>query len=252
MYFDTHAHYDDSQFDQDRDELLQSMQQGGIDYIVNAGTTVKSSEFSTQLAEKYPFIYAAAGIHPEEMDTYDDRQLYEIEKLLKHEKNVAVGEIGLDYHYTTDNKQKQHHALRMQLDMARAMNKPVIIHERDACQDTLNIVSDYPDVKMVFHCYSGSWETAKTLLNKGWYLSFNGVITFKNARKALEVVKNMPIDRLMLETDCPYLAPVPNRGKRNSSLNLKFTAEKIAQLRNMSLEQVAQKTKENALKFFNI
>ena len=252
MYFDTHAHYDDRQFDADRDELLSSMQDGGVDYIINAGTTVESSEFSIRLAEKYPFIYAAAGIHPEEMEKYSREKLYDIERLLKHEKCAAVGEIGLDYHYGTDDKLMQHEALRLQLDIARAMNKPVIIHERDACQDTLNIVFDYPDLSMVFHCYSGSWETAKTLLKKGWYLSFNGVITFKNARKAVEVVKNMPMDQLMLETDCPYLAPVPNRGKRNSSLNLPYTAEKIAQIRGISVEETAEKTKENAFRFFKI
>jgi TatD DNase family protein len=252
MFFDTHAHYDDHQFDGDRETLLSAMKGGGVDNIVNAGTTVDSSEFSVALAEKYDFIYAAAGIHPNEMASYSSENISRIKKLLEHKKCVAVGEIGLDYHYGTDDKDMQQQALRDQLDIARQMKKPVIIHERDACRDTLDIVFDYPDLDIVFHCYSGSWETAKTILDRGWYLSFNGVVTFKNAKKPVEVVEKMPLDRLMLETDCPYLAPVPLRGSRNSSLNMHYTAEKIALLRGISVSEIGKITTENAFKFFKI
>lgn len=252
MFFDTHAHYDDEAFDADRDELLSSMTEGGVTEIVNCGTTLQSSRVSAELSERYDFLYAAAGIHPEEMDDYTPDNLAGIERLLDHPRVVAVGEIGLDYHWRSDNKDLQKAALRAQLELARKKHMPAVIHERDACADTLEILADFPDVAVNMHCFGGSWETAKTLLARGRYLSFGGVVTFKNARKAVEVVEKMPLERLMLETDCPYMAPVPHRGKRNCSLYLPFVAEKIAEIRGMTAEEVARITRENARRFFGL
>lgn len=252
MIFDTHAHYDDKQFDADRDALLRAMPDGGIVGVVNQGTTLESSLASVRLAETYPFIYAAAGIHPEEMDDFTPQSLAGIEKLLDHPRVVAVGEIGLDYHWRSDNKELQKQALRVQLELARAKKMPAVIHERDACADTLEILEDYPDVLIDMHCFAGSWETAKHLLDRGRYLSFGGVVTFKNARRAVEVVQKMPPDRLMLETDCPYMAPVPHRGKRNSSLLLPFVSARIAELRGVSQEEIEELTTANACRFFGL
>jgi len=252
MFFDTHAHYDDEQFNEDRDALLASMPQHGISLIVNAASNMQSSREAIALAEKYPFIYAAAGVHPHDAAEMTDSDLDEIEKLCSHEKVVAVGEIGLDYHYNFSPQDVQKKRFCQQMELARKVNLPVIIHEREAHLDGLAIVTSFPDVIGVFHCYSGSWEMAKTILDQGWYLSFTGAITFKNARRAIEVIENMPLDRLMIETDCPYLAPVPNRGKRNSSLNIPHIAEKVAEIRNLSAEEVAAVTMENGKRFFNI
>ena len=250
--FDTHAHYDDEQFDEDRDELLASMPENGIGLIVNAASSVSSSEKALALAEQYPFVYAAVGVHPHDSKEMDDETVLSLEKLLAHPKAVAVGEIGLDYHYDHSPRDVQQKRLREQLELAGRVKLPVIIHEREAVQDTLAILGDYPGVTGVFHCYSGSWETAKLLLDKGWYLSFAGVITYKNARKSHEVIEKMPRDRVMIETDCPYLAPVPQRGRRNSSLNLKYTAAKLAELLNIHPEEAAALTLENGLRFFGI
>lgn len=252
MLFDTHAHYDDGKFDQDRYDLLAAMPAAGIAGIVNNGTTVESSRFSLALAERYPFVYAAVGIHPEEMDDYTPAHLDQIETLLQREKAVAVGEIGLDYYWRQDNKDLQKQALRQQLELARAYRKPAVIHIREAMGDALAILEGFPDVRLVLHCYAGSWETAKVLLSQGRYLSFNGVLTFKNARKSVEVVAQMPLDRLMLETDSPYLAPVPFRGRRNSSLYLEQVARKVAEIRGIPQEEVEAVTTANAKAFFGL
>lgn len=252
MYFDTHAHYDDERFDIDRFDLIASMPSSGVELILNPGCDVTTSEAAVSFSEKYPFMYAAVGFHPHEAQHMDDNALLRIEELAAAPKVKAIGEIGLDYHYDFSPRDVQKACFRAQMDLARKLGLPVIIHEREACADTLEIIKDYPDVPGVFHCYSGSWETAKTILAQGWYLSFTGVITFKNARKALEVIENMPLDRIMIETDSPYLAPVPNRGKRNSSLNLPFIAETIAKLRGMTVEEVAKLTTENGKHFFGI
>ncbi len=250
--FDTHAHYDDEQFDEDRDELLASMPENNVGLIVNAASSVSSSKKALALADQYPFVYAAVGVHPHDTKEMDDETVLRLEKLLAHPKAVAVGEIGLDYHYNHSPRNIQQKRFRDQLELAGHVKLPVIIHEREAVQDALEILGDYPGVTGVFHCYSGSWETAKLLLDKGWYLSFAGVITYKNARKSHEVIEKMPRDRVMIETDCPYLAPVPQRGHRNSSLNLKYTAAKLAELLNIQPEEAAALTLENGLRFFGI
>jgi len=220
--------------------------------ILNSGSSLKSSKFSLSLADKYPFIYASAGVHPHDAKSMTVDTVTELEELLSHPKAMAVGEIGLDYHYDFSPREVQQKRFREQLELARRLDKPVIIHEREALQDTLEIVREYKDLTGVFHCFSESWETAKTILDMGWYLSFTGVVTFKNARKALEVVEKMPADRIMLETDCPYMAPHPYRGQRCTSLHLPYIAEKIAELRSISVEEVAMLTMENGKKFFKI
>ena len=252
MYFDTHAHYCDKRFDEDRDEVLGSMVDAGVSLILNAGSDLRSSRFSLELADKYPFIYASVGVHPHDASSMDDETAVILEEMLEHPKAVAVGEVGLDYHYDFSPRTVQRARFREQLELARRLGKPVIIHERESLQDTLDIVRDYRDLVGVFHCFSGSWETAKVVLDLGWYLSFTGVITFKNARRALEVLERMPADRIMLETDCPYLAPEPKRGQRNSSLYLKYIAEKVAEVRGLSLEDAAALTTENGMRFFGI
>ena len=252
MYFDTHAHYCDKRFDEDRDELLGSMQDAGVSLILNSGSSLRSSKLSLELADKYSFIYASVGVHPHDAKSMTDTTVSELEELLGHPKAVAVGEIGLDYHYDFSPRDVQRNRFCEQLELARRLGKPVIIHEREALRDTLDAVRDYSDLTGVFHCFSGSWETAKTVLDMGWYLSFTGIITFKNARRAMEVLEKMPADRILLETDCPYLAPDPMRGRRNSSLYLQYTAAKAAEVRGISLDEVASLTMENGKRFFGI
>jgi len=252
MFFDTHAHYCDKRFNDDRDELLGSMPDAGVSLILNAGSDLRSSRFSLELADMYPFIYASTGIHPHDASSITEDTITELEDMLSHPKAVAVGEIGLDYHYDFSPRDVQRKRFREQLELARYLSKPVIIHERESLQDTLDIVRDYSDLSGVFHCFSGSWETAKTVLDMGWHLSFTGIITFKNARRALEVLERMPADRIMLETDCPYLAPEPKRGRRNSSLYLPYIAGKVAEVRGIPLEDAAALTMENGKRFFGI
>ena len=250
MYFDTHAHYDDEQFDGDREELLSALPNSGISLVVNAASSLPSSKKAIALAETHPFLYAAAGVHPHEAAQMGDDTVETLEKLLKTPKVVAVGEIGLDYHYDFSPREIQKVRFRQQMELAGRAKKPVIIHEREATEDCLTIVRAFPGVSGVFHCFSGSWETAKIILDMGWYLSFAGVITFKNARKAIEVLEKMPQDRILIETDCPYLAPVPHRGKRNSSLNLPTIAEKVAEIRKITLGEAANLTMNNGRRFF--
>lgn len=252
MLFDTHTHYDDPQFDSDRDALLSSMPDSGISLIVNASSNLDSAKKALRIAETYPFVFAAVGVHPHDSETMDDQTSAELEKLLRHPKAIAVGEVGLDYHYDHSPRDVQKKRFREQLELAGSVQLPVIIHEREASEDVLNILREFPNVKGVFHCYSGSWETAKFLLDKGWYLSFTGVITFKNARRSHEVIEKMPRDRLMIETDCPYLSPEPVRGRRNSSQFLRYTAEKIGQLLNMSTEEASALTMANGKRFFGL
>lgn len=252
MYFDTHAHYDDRQFDADRYELLASMPDAGVSLIVNASSDVESARTGLHLAEQFPFVYAAVGVHPHDAKTMSDSTVFELEQLLTHPKAVAVGEIGLDYHYDHSPREIQRQRFAEQLELARRVKLPAIIHEREAVQDVLDIVCRYKDVRGVFHCFSGSWETAKIILDYGWYLSFTGVVTFKNARRSHEVIAKMPRDRLMLETDCPYLAPEPNRGKRNSSHNLPLIAAKVGEILGISREETADLTMANGKRFFNI
>jgi len=252
MFFDTHAHYCDKQFNEDRDELLGTMAAGEVTLILNSGSSLRSSKLSLKLADKYPFIYASVGVHPHDSKSMDDGTVAILEDLLKHPKAMAVGEIGLDYHYDFSPRDVQKKRFREQLELARRLNLPVIVHEREALQDTLDAVHEYKDLTGVFHCFSGSWETAKIILDLGWYISFTGVITFKNARRALEVVEKMPAERIMLETDCPYMAPEPMRGQRNSSLYLPYIAKKVAEVRKMAVDEVAELTTENGKRFFGI
>ncbi|MCL2201116.1 MAG: TatD family hydrolase [Oscillospiraceae bacterium] len=252
MFFDTHAHYDDKRFNEDREQLMTSMYEAGITLILNSGSSLRSSKFGLEMAGRYPFVYASAGVHPHDSKSMTDDTIHELEELMAHPKAVAVGEIGLDFHYDFSPRDVQKKRFREQMELARKLNKPVIIHERESLADTLEIVREYRDLSGVFHCFSGSWETAKILLDLGWYLSFTGVITFKNARKALEVIEKMPADRILIETDAPYLTPEPKRGRRNSSLYLPYICEKVAEVRGISLEEAAQITMENGKRFFRI
>ena len=253
MLFDTHAHYDDDWFDEDRDALLASMPEKGVGLIVNPGITVETSRQAIAMAEKYPHVYAAVGIHPENCHDFVPQQIDELRKLARHPKVVAIGEIGLDYYWETNPpKEFQQEVLRAQLALARELKLPVIIHDRDAHADTLAIVKEFPEVTGVFHCYSGSVEDARTLVKMGWMLSFNGAATFKNARKAPEVIAEVPMEQLMIETDAPYLAPVPHRGKRNDSGLVYLVAEKIAQIKGLTAEEVETVTWENGKRFFGI
>lgn len=253
MLFDTHAHYDDDWFDEDRDALLASMPEKGVGLIVNPGITVETSRQAIAMAERYPHVYAAVGIHPENCHDFVPQHIDELRKLARHPKVVAIGEIGLDYYWDTNPpKEFQQEVLRQQLALARELKLPVIIHDRDAHADTLAIVKEFPEVTGVFHCYSGSVEDARTLVKMGWMLSFNGAATFKNARKAPEVIAEVPMEQLMIETDAPYLAPVPHRGKRNDSGLVYLVAEKIAQIKGLTAEEVAEITWENGKRFFRI
>lgn len=254
MFFDSHAHYDDKSFDTDRDELLESMPGKGISYILNAASNITSSYECIRLAEKYDFIYAAVGVHPHDVKDVTEETIGLMEDLTKRKKVVAIGEIGLDYYYDYSPREAQQYWLRRQIQLAKKLNLPVIIHDRDAHADCMHIITD-EDISVnggVLHCFSGSWEMAKQLLDMGIYLSVGGSLTFKNAVKPVEVVKNMPLDKLLIETDCPYLTPVPHRGKRNDSSYIRYVAEKIAEIRNIPVEQVAQQTMENAKRLFNI
>lgn len=253
MFFDTHAHYDDPMFDEDRDEILDNMRKNSVDFILNPGCDVKTSCTAIGLAERWDFLYGAAGIHPEQAVNAGEEDLSEIEKMLSHPKIKAVGEIGLDYYYEDlCPREKQKEIFRAQMELAKKYHLPVIVHDREAHEDSLKLVQEFPEVTGVFHCYSGSTDMARTLLEMGWYLSFTGVLTFKNARKAPEVVAMAPLERLMIETDCPYMAPVPNRGRRNSSLYIHYVAEKMAEIRGLEVEKIASITMENGKRFFHI
>ena len=253
MLFDTHAHYDDDWFDADRDALLASMPERGVGLIVNPGITVETSRQAIAMAERYGHVYAAVGIHPENCHDFVPAHIEQLRELARHPKVVAIGEIGLDYYWDTNPpKEFQQQVLRSQMALAAELKLPVIIHDRDAHADTLAIVKEFPEVTGVFHCYSGSVEDARTLVKMGWMLSFNGAATFKNARKAPEVIAEVPLERLMIETDAPYLAPVPHRGKRNDSSLVHLVAEKIAQIKGLTAEEVEKATWDNGKRFFNI
>ena len=252
MYFDTHAHYDDKAFDADRDTLLAALREAGVTLVVDPGCDVKSSEAAIALAERFAHVYAAVGIHPEELGGMTEGDLARIEALSGHEKCVAVGEIGLDYYWDASHKEEQKALFTAQLRLAARRDLPVIVHDREAHGDCLDIVRAFPGARGVFHCYSGSAEMAEELLKRGWYLGFDGPVTYKNARKALEVLEICPLDRLLLETDSPYLSPVPRRGKRNDSRNLVYVAEKIAEVKGLPSAEVAAASMENGKRLFKI
>ena len=252
MLFDTHAHLNDPAFDADRDTLIRGLPEKGISLVMNVGCCLESSRDCVKMAETYPHIYASVGSHPDSANEVNEKVLDEYRMLCKHDKVKAIGEIGLDYYYEDIPRDIQQKAFRMQMELAKELNMPVIVHERDAHQDGLMIVKDFPAVTGVFHCYSGSAEMARQLVNMGWYIGFTGVLTFKNARKAVETASTIPLDRIVLETDCPFMAPEPFRGKRNDSGYLFRMAEKLAEIRGISVEEVEAITTENAKKLYRI
>ena len=251
--FDTHAHYDADAFDADRMELLASMPARGVELILNPGCDVPSSRAAVELAERFPFVYAAVGVHPEECGGWTGGELEALRELARHPKVRAIGEIGLDYYWEENPpRELQKEVLYAQLELAEELDLPVIIHDREAHGDCLEIVRAHPKVTGVYHCYSGSLEDAKVLVKLGWMLSFTGSITFKNARKAPEIIAWLPMERIMVETDSPYLTPVPYRGKRNDSGYVRLVAEKIAEIKGLDPEEVARITLENGRRFFRI
>lgn len=254
ILFDSHAHYDDRRFDGDRDTLLSGLKENGVGYVTNIGCDLPTSRKSVALAEKYPFMYAAVGVHPHNADDMVPSDIEELRKLLNHPRVKALGEIGLDYHYDNSPRMVQMERFAEQLALAAEENMPVVIHEREAARDCLDILAGFDAHKNggVLHCYSGSAETARILLDRGFYLSFTGVITYSNARKSHEVIKMMPLDRLMIETDCPYLTPEPHRGKRNDSTMLRYTLSAMAEITGKTQEEIAEITTNNALRFYKI
>lgn len=251
MIIDTHAHYDDEAFDTDREELLESLQSNGIEKVINVCASIDGLKDTVALMEKYPFVYGAVGVHPDDADKMTQETLDEIRRLSHLDKMVAIGEIGLDYYW---HKEKEEHEIqqkmfRAQLDIAREEKMPFMIHSRDAAEDTLNIIREYMNGGMyggIIHCFSYSKEIAAEYLKMGLYLGIGGVVTFENAKKLKDVVKYAPLSRIVLETDSPYLAPKPNRGKRNSSLNLPYVVRMIAELKGIAEEEVISATRENA------
>ena len=254
MFFDTHAHYDDPWFDGDREELLACLPASGVGLVVNCGCDLASSEASIALAERYDYIYAAVGWHPHEAKDWDGESADRIRAWAKHGKVVAIGEIGLDYHYDTEWKKEQFEVLEAQFCLAEELDLPVIIHDREAHGDCLDFVRRHPDVRGEFHCYSGSAEMAKELLRRGWYLGFNGSITMQGARRAIETLRTMPSDRILLETDCPYLRPMPREKgqRRNDSRTLVRVAEVIAEALGTTPALVAEVAMENGKRFFGL
>ena len=249
MLFDTHAHLDDRAFDPDRAELIESLHMR----VMNPGCNLESSRNADALSRKYSHIYAAVGSHPDAADEVNEQLLEEYRKLCKLNPKIrAIGEIGLDYHYEDIPREIQLQAFRAQMALAAELKLPAIVHERDAHADGMSVVKEFPGVTGVFHCYSGSLEMARELVDLGWYIGFTGVLTFKNARKAVEVAANLPLERLVLETDCPYMAPEPFRGKRNDPGKLCRMAQKLAEIRGLSEEEVERITYENGCRLYRI
>lgn len=249
--FDSHAHYDDEQFDIDRNELLVSFKEKGISGVVCCGVNIETSEFAVELSHKYDFIYSAVGFHPLDNNEYHDGDLEKIRQLAQDKKCVAIGEIGLDYHYEKESRENQLILLEKQIELAKELDLPVIIHDRESHEDTMNILKKYKP-KGVVHCFSGSVEMAKEVVKLGMYIGLGGAVTFKNAVKPCEVAKFVPDDKLLIETDAPYMTPVPFRGKRCTSLHIPYTAEKIAELRGVTAQEILDLTDKNARKLFRI
>ncbi len=251
MIIDTHAHYDDEQFEEDRDVLLRSMEAGGIGAIVNASASVDSWERVLELTRTYPFVYGMIGVHPDEVGDLDEERFAKMERLLSEDKIVAVGEIGLDYYWDKESHEEQKRWFIRQLELARRKNLPVNIHSREAAADTMEIMKQYAQgMNAIIHCYSYSQEMAEAYVKMGYLIGVGGVVTFKNAKRLKETVKAVPLTHIVLETDCPYLAPEPNRGKRNSSLNLPYVAQAVAELKDTTVEEVIRVTEENAKRFY--
>ena len=253
MLFDTHAHMDDLAFEEDRSALLRDLPNQQIALLMNPGCSLESSFNAVKLANTYDYIYAAVGSHPDAADEVNEDVLEQYRKLCReNEKVKAIGEIGLDYHYEDIPRELQKKAFRAQMALAQEMELPAIVHERDAHEDGMAIVKEFPKVTGVFHCYSGSAEMARQLVELGWYIGFTGVLTFKNARKAVEVAASIPLERIVLETDCPYMAPEPFRGKRNDPGKLYRMAEKLAEIRGVSVEEIHRITVENGKRLYRI
>lgn len=253
MIFETHAHYDDVQFDQDREALLSSMPSGGVGTIVNVSATYDSCQTVVNMAEQYPFMYAAVGIHPDDVGSLNEETFARMKELYGNKKVVAVGEIGLDYYWDNEAHDVQKYWFIRQLELARELDLPVIIHSRDAAADTLEIMKEHAaGMKAIIHCFSYSKELAKEYVKMGYYIGVGGVVTFKNAKKLKETVEEIPLTSIVLETDCPYLAPEPNRGKRNNSLYIRYVAEEIARLKTTDYETVIRQTEINARKLYGV
>ncbi len=252
--FDSHAHYDDEAFGKDRYELIEKLKSENVACITNIGSSMETSRSSIALAKKYEHIYAAIGVHPSECEDMTEDDLEELRKMSEYEKAVAIGEIGLDHYYPEPGKELQEIWFRKQLRLAKELDLPVVIHSRDAAEDTVRVMKEEnaQDMGGVVHCYSYSAELAKVFLNMGFYIGVGGVITFKNGRKLLETVELTPLDRIVVETDCPYLSPVPLRGKRNDSGNLKFVISKLAEIKGVTEEKIAEATYENACRLYRI
>ena len=251
--FDTHAHYDDSRFDGDRDAVLAALPEAGVELVLDPGCDLPSSRAAAALAERYGHVYAAAGIHPENCAGFQDADLAALRQLLAQPKVAAIGEIGLDYYWAENPPRDfQQMVFRKQLALAEELDLPVIVHDREAHGDSLSIIREFPAVTGVFHCFSGSPEMAEELLKRGWYLGFDGPITYKNARRAPEVAAITPLERMVVETDAPYLSPVPVRGRRNDSRNLPYIVEKLAEWKGISPEEMAAHTWNNGLRLFGL
>ena len=251
--FDTHAHYDAEQFDTDREEILAALPQQGVALVVNPGCDIPTSRKALELATRYDYIYAAVGYHPESCAPYEESEIEILREMAKNEKVVAIGEIGLDYYWEENPpKELQQKVFRAQMKLAQELNLPVIVHDREAHADSLAIIREFPEVKGVFHCFSGSAEMAKELVKLGWMISFTGVLTYKNARKAVEAAEAVPVESIMIETDAPYMAPVPHRGKRCDSSLVVHTCEKLAEIKGITPEECAHITMENGKRFFRI
>jgi len=253
MLTDIHAHYDDKRFNDDRDEIINTVRQEGVDRIINSGSNVRSSKASVDLAKKYDFIYATVGVHPHDTEKTPDNTLDILADLLENKKVLAVGEIGLDFYRDFSDRDTQRLWFKKQMDFAADMQYPVVIHDRDAHKECFDMAKKYKGMlKGVFHCFAGSIEMARELVKLDYMMSFGGVVTFENARVCREVIKALPLEYILLETDCPYLTPHPYRGRRNDSSNLPLTAQKIAEIKNVAIEEVISKTGENAVRCFNI
>ncbi|HOM02515.1 MAG TPA: TatD family hydrolase [Acetivibrio sp.] len=254
MLFDSHAHYDNKRFNEDRLEAIKKAYDSGVMYILNASADMASSKATISLTKEFDFVYGAVGVHPHSAAEMTDEDIAKLEEFAKEDKIVAIGEIGLDYYYDFSPREQQKLWFAKQINLARKLNFPIIIHDRDAHKDVLDIVKaeQARDVGGVFHCYSGSVEMLRDVLENNFYISVGGTLTFKNAKKAVEVVEHVPLDRLLIETDCPYLTPEPHRGKRNDSSYVRLVAEKIAEIRGMSFEEVAEITTNNAKRLFRI
>ena len=253
MIFDTHAHYDSGGFNADREEIVAALPGGNVGLVVNPGCDVESSRMAVALAEKFPHVYAAVGIHPSDCAGTDETAYEALRELAKHEKVVAIGEIGLDYYWDTNPPREfQQEVFRRQIQLALELDLPVCIHDREAHGDSLSMVLEYPNLRGVFHCFSGSPEMAQELLKRGWYLGFDGPITYKNARRSPEVVAITPLDRIVIETDAPYLTPVPFRGKRNDSRYLSYVVEKLAEWKGVTVEEMERITWENGARLYGL